>query len=470
MRTPLLRKQTTSSLTPGGMAASFLVLFGAIGTFVAVLVTTNSGSIVPPFAFPVYRDAISQAHACACKTDWNLATNERLISNDVFAQSMSIPDARGLSSMVAFWGQFVDHDIVASLSDPSQGYFEITLVPGSALLNLTRSEYELVAGCRAAVSNSTPWIDASTIYGDSLKPNRINDLRVPGQCEMQNSTGDLLPLAPGGMEYFSGDDRVTETAVLTSLHTLWMREHNRLCGILRTNHPDWSADARFWKARQLVAAKIQYITYNEWLPQLLGNATGWTGPLKRTDAQMVAEFSVAAYRIGHSMIPASIGMFALENLFFNVTLLQTYGPGTFLEAAYQTAMETADDKVVDALRNMLFGPEVREDLVSRNLFRARDLQLGAYQTIATCYGNTSPDSPAYPDPAVGLFGEAIPAGSSLPYTVGLIISEQFQRIRQYDPNFYTKINLGPYAVNVTLAQVIRDNTDLTAVPDNVFSL
>lgn len=480
MKRPLLKKTRaqsgkTLSSTPNWVyVVSGFGLAAVVATVVTLVVTLPAPSLIPPLEFPNYTDTIYQQHACECKTDWNLATNERLISNEVFAQTMSEPDPV-LSSFAGFWGQFVDHDIVLSQSDPSLGYFEIPLVPGSRILNITRNAFVEIYGCRSAVNTNTPWLDGSTVYGDALKPDLIDDLRVAGECELLTSAGNLLPLAPGNMSYLAGDDRNSETVVLTSLHTLFVREHNRLCSRLAVQFPTWTNEQRFWKARQIVVAKIQRITYEEWLPLVLGS-TRWNGPLKRTDPQMTSEFSVGAYRIGHSMIPAQIGDFPLEELFFNVTKLQVYGLEPFLQAAYTTPMEKADAKVVDALRNFLFGPEVGEDLVTRNLFRAREQELQTYSVIANCYGNTNPQAAPYPDPHVGLFGEATAPGSSLPLTVGLIWSEQFQRIAKYDPYFYTKIrgDLGAfYAYEVdrtSLGQVIRDNTELESVPVNVFRL
>lgn len=450
-----------------------IAVAGLFAAFVAILVTTNPPSIIPEPGFPNFTGSIYQEHVCPCKNDWPLATNERIISNEVFAQSGSQPDARGLSSMVPFWGQFIDHDIVRSESDPSLGFFEITLVPGSNILNLTRNAFAIVDGCRSPENFITPLIDGGTIYGDILNPEVLDDIRVPGQCELVTTAGNLLPVSTSGMSFLSGDPRNSETVVLTSLHTLWMREHNRLCGEIASVYPDWTAEQRFWKARQVVVAKIQRITYREWLPQLLGT-TMWSGIPKKDDPQMVAEFSVSAFRIGHDMIPANVGPFPLEDLFFNITKIQQNGIEPFLQGAYQTPSETADAHVVDALRNFLFGPAVGEDLVTRNLFRAREQEVGTYVQVANCYGNTSPEPALYEDPDVGLFNETIPAGSSLPYTVGLIVSEQFQRLERHDPQFYTKIrgNLGPYFAQqvdiTTLGRVIRDNTELTPVPVNVF--
>ena len=54
------------------------------------------------------------------------------------------------------------------------------------------------------------------------------------------------------------------------MHTLFVREHNRLVRVLARRHPHWDGERLYQKARQLVGAQMQVITYREFLPALLG--------------------------------------------------------------------------------------------------------------------------------------------------------------------------------------------------------
>ena len=67
-----------------------------------------------------------------------------------------------------------------------------------------------------------------------------------------------------------GDSRANENMGLTSLHTLFLRVHNRLAVSLSTINPLWSDDILYHETRRIVNAIIQHITYNEFLPSLLG--------------------------------------------------------------------------------------------------------------------------------------------------------------------------------------------------------
>ena len=59
---------------------------------------------------------------------------------------------------------------------------------------------------------------------------------------MKTSEGQLLPKLEGdnGMEFMAGDVRARENPGLSSLHTIFVREHNRIATFIGLYLPDWS--------------------------------------------------------------------------------------------------------------------------------------------------------------------------------------------------------------------------------------
>ena len=115
----------------------------------------------------------------------------------------------------------------------------------------------------------------------------------------------------------SGDVRVNEQLNLIVMHTVWMREHNRVARSLSRLNPGWSDETTFQEAKRIVVAEYQHIVYNEWLPVILGAeymtsfglwplSKGFSSKYMDTfDPRVTNEFATAAFRFGHSLIPNS---------------------------------------------------------------------------------------------------------------------------------------------------------------------
>ena len=88
--------------------------------------------------------------------------------------------------------------------------------------------------------------------------------------------GDLLPLLPNPKDETkvalkAGDVRALENPALAAMHTIWLREHNRIASELSRLNPRWSDDKIYQEARKINLAEYQHIIFKEWLPIIIGN-------------------------------------------------------------------------------------------------------------------------------------------------------------------------------------------------------
>ena len=115
-----------------------------------------------------------------------------------------------------------------------------------------------------------------------------------------------------------GDSRVNEQPNLAVMHTLFLREHNRVARQLQKINSKWNDETLFQETRRIVVAEWQHIVYNEWLPLILGQdnmkrfglfplTKGFSNSYKTDfDPRITNAFGAAAFRVGHTLIPASI--------------------------------------------------------------------------------------------------------------------------------------------------------------------
>ena len=465
--------------------------------------------------------------------------NPREISNAVFAQSESILDPANRSDFVFVWGQFVDHDITLS-PDGSTESLDIAVPKGdkyfdpkgtgTAVLPMHRSDY--IKGTGTDITNPrkyyngiTAYHDASNVYGSTLE--RSNWLRSFKGGKLRTSKGNLLPwntltgeedgaIDPDAPEmampfpfikkYFvAGDVRANENPLLTALHTLFMREHNRLCDVLAAEHSDWNDQQLYMKAREIVSAELQSITYQQWMDALGLELAPYAGYDENTNPQMTNVFSTAAYRFGHSTINSKLyflkedgslqddGIAYLRQNFFNPKRLKDHGIAAALRGMTTQVAQDNDTKMINDLRNFLFGAPGSGgvDLASANINRGRDRGLPTYNDYREAmrlprlerFDQFSESSAAdlasiYKsvddvDPWVGFLAEKKADGEMFGETLKAILKRQFEALRDGD-RFYFEIDPGlteaerAEVKNTTLTDIIVRNTDAEFMPENVF--
>ena len=157
---------------------------------------------------------------------------------------------------------------------------------------------------REFANTITGFIDASMVYGSDAA--RAASLRVEGGKIIVDAENNLATDANGRI--LTGDVRAGENQALLSMHTMFAREHNRLVDELAERDPSLTADELYQAARTRVEAEVQAITYNEYLPMLVGRERDIrvSGLRQPVNPGISLEFATAVFRLGHSQVSPEI--------------------------------------------------------------------------------------------------------------------------------------------------------------------
>lgn len=439
---------------------------------------------------------------------------------------------RNLSPFVYAWGQFIDHDLDLTPSASPASPFNVAVPAGdpwfdpastgTQVIPLTRSQFDPSTGTssrnpRQQTSVITAWLDGSMIYGSD--PARAAALRTFRNGLLKTSDGNMLPLntnglpnqndahiAPDNELFLAGDVRSNENVELTSMHTLFLREHNRIASALHRQDKSLSDEQLYQRARRIVGAEIQAITYNEFLPALLGSGAvgSYRGYDDDVNPGIANEFSTAAYRLGHSMLAPDVQFISndgedvreempLAEAFFNPDVVKENGIDPILKYLASDRAQEIDNQIVDGLRNFLFGPSGAGgmDLASLNIQRGRDHGLADYNSTRAAYGlprvtrfsQITSDTELQAklrslygsvdniDLWVGGLAENHAPGASVGPLFKAIVADQFERLRDGDRFWYERTLTGNDLKSVKatrLSDVIARNSGIDNLQGNVF--
>jgi len=462
------------------------------------------------------------------------------------------------------WGQFIAHDIIltpaATATDgsaisccseeggnlPSDELHAECLpiqIPeddpffgnlGKTCMNFARSDFssDCESGARAQLNLLTPFIDANNVYGATKE--KADQLRSfeDGKLKVKEMEGDnFLPgdrnaegcaETPEGEDpicFDGGDIRVNEQPTLAMMHTIWMRQHNLIASGLKDLNPSWTDENLFQETRRIIIAQHQHITYNEYLPEILG----WTLTAKEkirskvgfkfetynssVDPNIPNAFGSAAFRFGHSTMAGEllgynvhrslISKWPFSNYSFAPSMV--YNSAEFDELFRGLALQKtmlADKMFSPELSNRLFaGNETSGlDLPGLNIQRGRDHGIGTYMDYRRACGLSVDLSDIETDRSKRILGEVYADVEDIDLYVGgmmekhmekaklgptfvCIILKTFKEIKKGDRYFYSfSGETGSFTraqqdelVKTTLARVMCDNSiGATEIQPQVF--
>ncbi|CAF1177250.1 unnamed protein product [Didymodactylos carnosus] len=374
----------------------------------------------------------------------------REISSRLIATKHITPDP-AFSHMLMQWGQFLDHDMSLTVQATSNTRFSDSLrclsscsfeapcypirIPEDdhlrdergSCLEFVRSAALCLSGetsflhlpyRREQINSLTSYLDASNIYGSTVQDGWDLRERSAGKGLLRTHSTPTYPkgLLPFSTDtpvdcqrdrqasqigcFLAGDHRVNEQVALIAMHTIWVREHNRLAKKLSHLNPLWSDEQVYQETRKIVEAQTQIITYKHWLPFIIGDdgmemLGKYRGYKRSVDASISNVFATAAFRFGHGLInpvfyrlnasmePIPEGNLLLRDAFFSPwRVVQEGGIDPLLRGMFSVpAKIKLPSQIVNIeLTEKLFHVTraVSLDLASANVQRSRDHGLQSY--------------------------------------------------------------------------------------------
>ncbi|GFS70288.1 dual oxidase [Nephila pilipes] len=478
--------------------------------------------------------------------------NARALSQALMKGGDGLASRRNLTVLFTFFGQVAASEVL--MASESGCPIEVQKIEvgecddafdkdckGTKLMPFHRALYDHKTGQspnspREQLNQMTSWIDGSFVYSTSEA--WVNSMRTFENGTFRSTDGGFPPrnhervplinypparylgmLNPERM-FLLGDPRIHQNPALLSLGVIFHRWHNVMAERVRSQHPDWTDEDIFQRARRMVIATLQNIALYEYLPVLLMEpVSSYQGYQPDLHPGVSHVFQSAAFRFGHTLIPPGLYKRNAQCEFRKtvtgypaVRLCSTWWDSEEVESGIEELLmgmasqiaEREDNVLCSDVRDKLFGPMdfSRRDLAALNIMRGRDNGLPDYNTVRKYFQlpelknwtDINPElykhSPELFDALNELYGGRLDdidlyIGGMLETELEgrpgplfrKIIRQQFERIRDADRFWFENTHNGIFTEsevaeirNITLWDVLVNTTDIdpSAIQRNVF--
>ncbi|SKB78657.1 Animal haem peroxidase [Salegentibacter salinarum] len=199
---------------------------------------------------------------------------------------------------MVFFGQFIDHDITFDTSTSFSSINNPNEIENSRSANL---DLDSVFG---GGPEDDPFLYKPREEGyyllTALSNNNIGQNQATEKNDLQRNGKETAII---------GDPRNDENRVISQMQLAFVRFYNANYKIMKDANPGYSPEHLYEEARKTTTWHYQWIVVNEFLPMMcgkylvadiLGNGRKFYKPVY--SAFIPVEFSVAAFRFGHTMI------------------------------------------------------------------------------------------------------------------------------------------------------------------------
>lgn len=160
-------------------------------------------------------------------------------------------------------------------------------------------------------------------------------------------------LTPFDKCFITGELRTEENIHLTTIQTIFLREHNRIANKLSILNPTCKDETIFQETRKIMIAMFQHIIYKDWLSALLGpelyqefnlaplNEGYFMGYDKNIQPYLYNEMATAAFRFGHALVKLE-----MQKAHPNFTLFEARNTNEFMFSSnkyFKDGLRTPED-------------------------------------------------------------------------------------------------------------------------------
>ncbi|KAM4020069.1 prostaglandin G/H synthase 1 [Anomaloglossus baeobatrachus] len=253
--------------------------------------------------------------------------NATLLVEAFFKREKFIPDPQNTNLMFAFFAQHFTHQFFKTFGRMGRGF----------------------------TKGLGHGVDLSHVYGEHLERQHTLRLFKDGKLKYQIINGEMYPptvvaapihmiypeTIPNEKRFAMGQELFGLLPGLMMYATLWLREHNRVCEVLKKDHPVWSDEQLFQTARLILIGETIKIVIEDYVQHLSGyflklkfDPELLFGVQFQYHNRIAVEFNQLYH--WHPLMPDSFNIlgqyYNYENFIYNTSMLTDYGVEALVES------------------------------------------------------------------------------------------------------------------------------------------